>query len=247
MGKLMQKLLGKNKRQKLTIAAVAFILYVLALSGIFSYFHGSDAVTNRLTAKQGSIALIEEKWDSTGKAMAAKSEPGMQIPKDPVAVNDSATTEFCRIQMTVTVGNDSNPLLDGSAYNRNSKQEIKGIIDAICLDKNGTQLIKVDDDLKPTGDCNNPSFHVVSEADYVADSRSMTYYFYYIGNDKNMKVMNPDDRTVALFEYVLIPKYKADYLGIFDLNYNIVLEAQAIPAVSGEILSPVDAKAKFTS
>ena len=62
MGKLMQKLLGKNKRQKLTIAAVAFILYVLALSGIFSYFQGSDAVTNTLRSviTQNND---EEGWD----------------------------------------------------------------------------------------------------------------------------------------------------------------------------------------
>ena len=99
MGALIKGFLAKNKRQKLTILAVGFIVYVLALSGIFSYFHGSDAVTNRISAAQGSVTIQEPNWDSTGQYKAQVSEPGMKIEKDPSGYNNGQVNLYIWLKM----------------------------------------------------------------------------------------------------------------------------------------------------
>ena len=108
MGALIRGFLAKNKRQKLTILAVGFIVYVLALSGIFSYFHGSDAVTNRISAAQGSVTIQEPNWDSTGQYKARASEPGMKIEKDPSGYNNGQVDLYIRLKMTIELSNLSN-------------------------------------------------------------------------------------------------------------------------------------------
>ena len=58
-------LLKKNKRQKITMISVVFIVYVMLLAGIFSYFQSEDMVTNRMEAKNDitgvQIAFIARK------------------------------------------------------------------------------------------------------------------------------------------------------------------------------------------
>ncbi len=227
---------GKNRRQKLTFTASLIIVNVLVAAGVFAYFSSSDAVTNRLTAEHPSIALIEPAWDSEGQYMAKKSEPGMNIPKDPKAYNDGDISEYCRIRMTVTVENDSNPLLAGSEYNRDAKKRLYSVINAIFWDEDNTEkFIEINNDLT-INKLNNPNFRLATqnesnlEANGKYDgSRSVTYYFYYTGGSDTMQVRHPDEETEELFNYVNIPVYKADYLGVFDLKYNIELQAEALP------------------
>ena len=85
IGKLLDSFLRRNRRQKITLLVAAFLVYITALTGVFSYYHSEDAVTNRFVGRYGSVTIREPAWDSTGQAMAAASEPGMEIPKDPGA------------------------------------------------------------------------------------------------------------------------------------------------------------------
>ena len=72
------KLLHDRKRQLITAAAAFFIVYVLLMSGIFSYFHSKDSVTNRMNAKGGSVTIYEPSWDSSGQFRAKASRPSMK-------------------------------------------------------------------------------------------------------------------------------------------------------------------------
>lgn len=219
----------------LTVAAASILITALTMA----YFVSSDTVTNRLNAQHPSIVLLEPEWDKTGQFMAARSEPGMNIPKDPYAKNDGKVSEYCRIKMTVTVADDSNPLLEGSKYNRTDKERLYSIVNAIFWNEDNTEkFIEINDDLTITK-LNNPSFKLASfdsennpdaNGKYDAGSRSVTYYFYYTEGNDTMQIRYPDEETAELFNYINIPVYKDDYLGVFDLRYQIDLQAEILPA-----------------
>ena len=98
---VLKKIASQRPRQKFTVLASVFIVYVVMLSGIFSYFHSADTVTNRFSGKGGSVILYEPLWDSKGQKMSQASQPGMSIPKNPYAVNDGQVDEYIRLKMTV--------------------------------------------------------------------------------------------------------------------------------------------------
>ena len=47
-----------------------------------------------------------------------------------------------------------------------------------------------------------------------------------------MKIVKPKESTKELFDHIDIPIYKKDYLGVFDQPYDIILEAEGIPAAN---------------
>ena len=222
-----------KKSAVLTIATASILITALTMA----YFVSSDSVTNRLNAQHPSIVLLEPEWDKTGQFMASRSEPGMNIPKDPYAENDGKVSEYCRIKMTVTAFGANTRENDGI----NGQKRLQSIIHAICMSDEPTErFVIVNNDLSIKL-LNNASF-ALSNTDELetvvsdSDIRSVTYYFYYMGTDEfgntnsTMKILEPEESTERLFEYVNLPIYKQDYLGIFNLNYSITLQAESVPA-----------------
>ena len=100
----LNRLFHGNKRQMLTATALVFIVYVLLLAGIFSYYHSEDTVTNKYIAKNTSVKLLEPEWDTVGQNKAKASEPGMIIPKNPYARNEGQNNLYIRLKMTLSLG-----------------------------------------------------------------------------------------------------------------------------------------------
>ena len=224
MAQRIDRVVHGSKRQMLTVAAVAFIVYVLLVSGIFSYFHSEDAVTNRLDAKSGSVTIQEPKWDSTGQYKAKASEPGMEIEKDPYGYNNGQVDLYIRLKMTInassyTKKNDTY----NETYHYSESYRINAILDQIQLEGDIPFL----NDLRTA--TNNTNFVM----DTVTENDKPVYYFYYTGlNDETMKIVEPKHPTDPLFDHIDIPIYKKDYLGVFDQPYEIILEAEGIPVAA---------------
>ena len=229
----------------LTAAAALFIVYVLLLAGIFSYFHSEDRVTNRLDAKSGDVQLLEPKWDSTGQYQARASEPGMQIEKDPSGYNNGQVDLYIRLRMTVTLHEfetDSNRTAYNNRYDdsgtsdqaiQNAKRRLNLILHALTME-NGTPLFDMTTvgtlDTWTVNSCNNPNFVLNT----CTENGTVYYDFYYTGDntENKMKKRAPEEKTADLFNYVNIPVYKADWLGVFDQKYDITLTAEGIPAAN---------------
>ena len=226
MKAFLHSLLHEHKRQTLTLLMLSFAASVLFTMDIFSYLSGKDMVTNKLTAKNGSVILSEPAWDREGQYMAARSEQGMKISKDPYAVNDGEIDIYVRLKMTIEL-EDFIPKEKNNSYNSTYNYEpetrINAILDAIKL-KSGEPFL--DDNRTET---KNDSFYMATET---ADG-SPVFYFYYIGdNNGDMAVVKPGGATDALFDDLIIPINKKDYYGVFDQKYEIILTAEGIPAAN---------------
>jgi hypothetical protein len=255
-------LFGKGKRQKLTMLAAGFVVYVLLLSGIFAYFHSEDSVANRLKSKNGSVTIQELNWDSSGQYKARASEPGMRIEKDPSGYNEGQADLYIRLKMTITLAefdetNKSQTYIDNYKDNFDSETEaavtnaertarrLESIVNQIKL-VDGTQFITLNKQDNETNvsewkiaACNNDNFQIeLNAANNLKTGNQLEFYFYYTGGDKNadnediMRIVQPKESTEELFDYIDIPIYKKDYLGVFDQKYTITLEAEGIPAAN---------------
>ena len=224
-----------KKRQMLTVGAAVFIVYVLLLAGIFSYFHSEDAVANRMEAKSGSVTILEPNWDGKGQYKARASEPGMTIEKDPSGYNDGQADLYIRLTMTIKVDDLVNCRLSEPP---SFSQRLDAIANAIRLeskdanDENLRLFYTESGELK----CNNSSF-VFGGIEESSDPKERVYYFYYTGGDKTdgvdmMRIVKPKNSTAELFHQLDIPIYKKDYLGVFDQPYDIILTAEGIPAAN---------------
>ena len=241
--------LQKNKRQKITVLSALLIVYSIAAAGIFSYFHGSDKVSNRLSAENGSVAVTETEWNRTGRKFAAVSEPGMVIPKDPAAWNDGTIDIYVRLKLTVHfnnyVGNlsGSGNELTGELGIPSDERRNRGIFNALMI--NDEHLIDNVEEALDKWRCNNDDF-VYVDMEQSLDSRNVEFYFYYTAGDKNgdyddvMHCVKPGESTSLLFTTVNIPTYKHEYLGIFDQPYSINVQAEAVPASKYETAPKVD-------
>ncbi len=222
------KVFHGNKRQMITAVAGCFIVYVLLLSGIFSYFHSEDVVTNRLDAKSGSVTIQEPAWDSKGQYKARASEPGMKIEKDPSGYNNGQVDLYIRLKMTIKADSftSKNETYDAS-YHYDESVRINAILDAIKLEN--------DSFLNSERTSTNNTKFIMETA---TESGKTVYYFYYTDGNKNdenadtMKIVKPKESTAELFDHIDIPIYKKDYLGVFDQPYDIILEAEGIPAAN---------------
>lgn len=252
-----ERFLKTNRRQKLVTVSLAFSAYVLLLVGIFSYLQGKDAVTNKLSAKSGGLTILEPAWDNGGQAMAAASEPGMIIPKNPYGYNDGETELYVRIKMTVELGEYDNTVNglsgndtdDGEVGIPNDAKRLEKIVNSIMIgDGDGaeadTNFITLDTSADTVSgwkiaSCSNNKFYFdpVNYSGNGADKNSkLVFYFYYTDGDAGQKMVNvrAHASTAELFQYVEIPIYKKDYLGVFDQKYSISLEAEGVPVKGNE-------------
>lgn len=218
-------LLKKNKRQKITIISFVFVVYVMLLAGIFSYFQSEDKVTNRIEAKNGSVTIIEPNWDSKGQYKAKTAEPGMKIEKDPSGYNNGQTNLYIRLKMTIDLGTYT---AENDSYEVNFPDDAERRIDSIM------KAIKLEND----DSFLNSSLTGTNNSDFVMDiqteSGKTVYYFYYTKGDTDNKmcIVKPNESTSELFDHLVIPIYKKDYLGVFDQPYSITLTAEGIPSAN---------------
>lgn len=259
IGKASVRKVIKNKRQLLTVVSAVFIISALMLTGIFSYFHSEDVVTNKLTGMNGSVLLREPEWDSRGQKMAAASEPGMNIPKDPYALNDGETDLYIRLKMTVRLADfDGTGKTDAykEDFRYTAAQRLKPIVEAIKLnasETDDTAFVTLD----PTGNVSawtvttGNTLYYTDGANH-GDNESLVYYFYYTAGSTDsegaplMAAVKPGDATAKLFRRIELPIYKKDYLGVFDQGYDIDILAEGIPAADMPVLKAAEAAEKIT-
>ena len=259
------RLFHGNKRQMLTAAALVFIVYVLLLAGIFSYYHSEDAVTNKYIAQNAAVRLFEPKWDNEGQNKARASEPGMIIPKDPYAKNEGQNNLYIRLKMTLTLGrfdgSDRYPEyeseFDNDARRINSILNVIYFADDTTISKlfgfNNNQSSEIENWIL-NDDCDNPNYYMENKGTRRLNDGTMeqVFYFYYIDKDTKysgtpeMRIVKPGETTEKLFHQLHIPYYKKDYLGVFDQSYNIMLEAQAVAVNTSESADVAVQKVKFT-
>lgn len=256
MSRLGIRRLFKSKRQIAAVLSAVFIISVLMFAGIFSYFHSEDVITNRLSGHNGSVMLMEPEWDSSGQTMAAKSEPGMQIPKDPFAYNNSSIDEYIRLIMTVELDafDDHDNETYSEAFN-NNKRRYEEIVKAIKF-KSGEEYIPLltlnssGEAVKDwTVNCANNAFF--TDGVNRGGNNKLEFCFYYIVSEETptvnsaLALVAPSGQTAKLFDRVDIPIYKKDYLGVFDQGYSITVSAEAIPADGDEALTVKKSIEKF--
>ena len=255
-----KKFFTANWRQKLTLLSSGFIIYVILLTGIFSYFHSEDTVTNRLDAKSGSVTVHEPAWDKEGQKMAQASEPGMKIPKNPFGTNDGQVDEYIRLKMTVTLDDfDDTSKTDTyiTKYSYSNAERLDPIINALRLigkDDNGQETNDPFLVLNTTGTVSNWSittnniYYYTDGSNHSGNDDELVFYFYYKADntDGKLRAVKPGNSTAELFQRVDIPIYKKDYLGVFDQGYTVTIQAEAIPAVNyPEGLLETDAPNEF--
>ena len=250
------KVFHGNKRQIFTAAAALFLVYIFLLSGIFSYFHSEDAVTNKFVAQNAAVRLLEPEWDQIGQNKAKASEPGMIIPKNPYAKNEGQNDLYIRLKMTVSLGkfDATGKSPEYAADFDNNTRRLNSILNAIEM-KNGETISKLFRWQSNSGDIENWSLHSDCwNNDYYMENMGIhtlndgtaeqVFYFYYIINstkdeeNPKMKVVKSQVETTELFHQLVIPVLKKDYLGVFDQRYDITLEAQAVtvnPAESAAV------------
>ena len=214
----LKKFAKKYKRQIITAAALAAVVYVFVAIGIFSYYQSNDRVTNRITSKNGSVTLYEPQWDNNGQQKAHMSEPGMTIEKDPYAYNNGQVDLYVRLKMTIKLSGTSD------VSNQDQKNAILG---AIKYKNNSGVYVPF---LTQSNTCVNDSYYM--DQFTIDNTDTLVMYFYYTNSDEDhyMQRVRPNESTPELFNRIDIPIYTKDYLGIFDKPYDIVVEAQALPA-----------------
>ena len=245
-----KKTFMNNRRQIITVAAAFFVMIALLLTGIFSYYHSEDEVTNTFKTDGMGVKLLEPEWDRVGEDKAKASRPGMTVPKDPYALNSGQTDLYIRLKMTVSLSkfNSEGKSREYAADLNSTPRRMNSVLNAIEL-KNGSTTTPLFSWSSKTGeisgwelaaDCQNPQFYMVNAGtETLSDgSYNQTFYFYYITGEKDganskLKTVAPNESTCELFDQLSLPVYKKDYLGVFDQDYNITIEAQAVPAEPG--------------
>ena len=247
-------LLSSKKYIIMIFAAMVFISCILFMSDIFSYSRSGEAAGNKLTVSRGAVQIEEPNWDKThidedsnqvippGWEMAQRSEPGMLIPKNPYAVNDGNVALYIRLKMTVNADSftSKNSTYDAD-FHYTEAERTEAVIKALRLENSdplfGSGIID-------NSNINNNNFEMYTVPD---ENDKTVYYFYYVGNNSGhkMKIVEPHETTEELFNYLEIPVYKKDYLGVFDQPYDIILEAEGIPVGKNSELTVNEAKTLF--
>ncbi|WP_295092878.1 hypothetical protein [Ruminococcus sp.] len=256
-----KRALRSRKRQIITLAFLAFIVYVLLLSGIFSYFHSEDLVTNKYKAQNTAVRLLEPEWDLVGINKAKASEPGMIIPKNPYAKNEGQNSLYIRLKMTVSLGrfDSSGRYPEYAADFNNDKRRLNSILNALEIkNENTTSKLFVWDNKNDVienwtlRECYNKDYYMEDQGFRTLNdgTTEQVFYFYYVngtdnGENSEMRVVESQNTTTELFNQLQLPILKKDYLGVFDQNYNIAIEAQAVTLNPSESPAVSVQKAKF--
>lgn len=193
----------------LLLAAVLFVM-----GGSLAYFRGRDVVTNRAASKTVEILLTELRWQESGREMAAGMEPGMIIEKDPCVYNNGEASVYVRMKLVLEDA-EGNEIPSGDGDSDRQQSLLAAIYCGSAGDASETPLLK-------TAVSQNPAFEYEDG------------WFYY-RTDGVYTVLAPGEATPTLFDFIKVPVKKADYNGIFDQGYRIVVVAQAVSSeLTGE-------------
>lgn len=215
-----------NKKIFYISCASVFALGLLVSVLTLAYFSSKDDVTNKISANDVKIELLEPEWYDHGKADAQKLEPGMIIDKDPQVLNKSESAVYVRMRFVIKIGNtEITP--DDERYSR--------LMSAINFtDSDGSYKPFVEFDNEKISENTNPEFAMADDG----------WYYYY--KDGKLTALDPGKTTSELFSFLKIPTLKSEYNGYFDSSFSISVEAQAISAeIKAE--NENDIKAAFES
>lgn len=191
----------KENRRKLMALLLSFMLYAFIIAKIFAYYSSEDEVTNRITGRSIGLELYEPEWDAVGEALAAKSEPGMVIPKDPYARNTGNMDEVVRLKLEIRLDESTARLPSGNGQRSDMLQTADDTARKIAI----LRAILYSDDrsfvtvTKGAQTAIGNRISVVGEdkaaytlqyhgkdfliEDASASGESFDFYFYYIGNN----------------------------------------------------------------
>lgn len=204
----------KGNKTKLYLLCVLVLAAALLITGLtFAYFTGRDTVTNKQQSKSVEIQLMEIRWEESGRADAAKLEPGMVIEKDPCVYNSGEADVYVRMRLVIKDASGAEILPDGENGDR-----YRAILGALYC-KSGDVL---------TGE----NLLSVSGDTYVSQNEAFVYedgWFYY-KTESGYTVLKPDTAAPTLFDSMKIPVLKTEYNGIFDTEFTVEVAAQAISA-----------------
>ncbi|MBR6384676.1 MAG: hypothetical protein IKS03_00900 [Ruminococcus sp.] len=255
--KKLMHLIYAKKRKLTVISAAAIAVYIICMVGIFPYSSSWETVSNELTIVHNSVAIEEPDWNHTGQEMAGRSEPGMSIPKNPRGVNNGNTDLYIRLTMTVKT---EDFVSENDSYEQafsDPDRRLNLILHALTLSDGTTPLFNMDTSseniskwtIKDTG-CNNTRFVLEEDSSQETENQRVFYFYYKEENSDNMCVVGTgesDKKTADLFNYVKIPIYKREYLGVFDQKYSITVQAEGVPVTDTQPLTVRQAKDKFNS
>lgn len=253
----LRRLLRKDDRRMLLIALLLMLVIILLTKGMFALLHSTDSSTNRFKSTNlGNIVLLEPTWDSTGQDMAKTAEPGMVIPKDPYAVNDSQLNMYIRLKFTVKLGGFD--VLDktdkykedfNADADERDQRRLRSILSAI-RQEDDSAFAALDSVAEQTEEwtiaSTNPAF-AADPQNYGEADDELVYYFYYIADTGNMAVTAPGAATPELFDHLVMPIYKKEWLGVFDQPYSITVAAEGLPVGSEDAMTVEQAIAAFTA
>lgn len=198
-----------NKIQKISLAVVAAVLLCRLAGVTTAWFVGESSVLNHFGSHEYyvEIALLEPDWTSTGQFQAAAMQPGMDIYKNPFAVN--LAEDECIVRMKIEISVGGTVLVEGSeAYD--------AIMSSIVY-YNGSDILSYDD--------------IGSYESY--NTTEFEYYdgwYYYTGGGENCVQLAQGDRTAELFTDVVIPYTTALYQ-YFEKGFTINVIAEAMFSV----------------
>ena len=191
----------KENRKRVLILLLAFVLYFFIISKIFAYYSSEDVVTNRISAKSIGLELYEPEWDAKGSQLAARSEPGMTIPKDPYAKNTGNMDEVVRLKLEIRLdesrsvlpaGNDGSDMIHVASDTERKIAILRSILygdDSSFMEIELGNASTIGNMITVKGPDGNTYTVKYKRTDFLIEevsgsgSESFDFYFYYIGNN----------------------------------------------------------------
>jgi len=165
---------NRNKRgARKALVLAAMMMGCLGVMGISAYFTAADTATNTFTIGNISLELQEPGWDASN---AENILPGQDIHKDPQIVNDGVNDEFVFLEVVI-------PYATLQTANGDGTWNAAADVELFSYDVNTTDWVQVGNAVKDE------------------DAGTVTYVYGYAKNDA-MTVLEKEDTTPALFEYV---------------------------------------------
>ena len=197
------------------VGVIIFLCSLLVIGFTLAYFSYTDIVTNKHSAKNLKIELLEPAWyTDTGMEAAKKQVPGMTITKDPHVYNKSEAKVYVRMKLEI---------LDKDGKIITDKTKIAAYLKSIYfIDKNDNNKKKE----LFVFDTSNPTTPVSSQNSNFEYSSSDGWFYYKTEN--GYTELDAKSSTPNLFDEIHIPILKSEYNGIFDGNYTIKVIGQAI-------------------
>ncbi len=235
-----RKTLGKKLYYFACMAVLA--VGMLACNLTLAYFSSSDEVTNRHTATDIEIELIEPQWRDHGKADAEKLEPGMVIDKDPKVMNLSENGVYLRMRVIIRDkdGNAVSPTVTADDDTVSLNPFYEKIYGSICCnnstDTDNNRFVTITTEGITSL---NPNF------EFIADSDDDPFDgWFYLKTDDGYTKLDAGKNSPELFDYLVIPVLKSEYDSYFGQGFTIEVEAQAIASSveSDKILSEFNSK-----